>query len=83
MTAKRLGPTFGDEVIAAGLGGLPFVWGDTEDDFRGRADLTVEQNAELDRVVAAHNPDKKRELTLEGKLAQVGLTLDELKQAMK
>lgn len=25
--AKQLGPTFGGEVIAAGLGGLPFSWG--------------------------------------------------------
>ena len=34
--AKQLEPTFGDEVIAAGLGGLPFAWGATSDDITGR-----------------------------------------------
>ena len=28
--AKQLGPTFGEEVKAAGLGGLPFSWGATD-----------------------------------------------------
>jgi hypothetical protein len=52
-----LGPTFGDEVIAAGLGGLPFSWG-PDGDIQGRERLTPEQNATLDEVVAAHDPTK-------------------------
>lgn len=57
---KQLGPTFGDEVIAAGLGGLPFSWGATDDTITGRENLTTEQNTTLDGVVAAHDPTDKR-----------------------
>jgi hypothetical protein len=55
---KQLGPTFGDEVIVAGLGGLPLAWGATDDTITGRESLTTEQNGTLDGVVAAHNPNK-------------------------
>ncbi len=57
--SKQLGPTFGNETIAAGLGGLPFSWGETDDSITGRENLTSEQNATLDNVVAAHDPSKK------------------------
>src|SRR5262245_20114813 len=60
--AKQLGPTFGDEVIAAGLGGLPFSWGATDETITGRANLTGAQNSTLDGVVAAHDSTKKRKL---------------------
>jgi hypothetical protein len=50
---KQLGPTFNQEVVAAGLGGLPFSWGDTDDSITGRANLTPAQNTTLDGVVAA------------------------------
>jgi hypothetical protein len=59
MMAKQLGPTFGDETIAAGLGGLAFAWGATDDTITGRENLTAEQNTTLDGVVAAHDPTKK------------------------
>jgi len=49
------GPTFGDEVLAAGLGGLPFAW-TPYGEINGRENLTIEQNATLDGVVAAHDP---------------------------
>jgi len=57
---KQLGPTFGDEVIAGGLGGLPFSWGATDDTITGRENLTSAQNTTLDNVVAAHDPTKQR-----------------------
>jgi len=57
--AKDLGPTFGDEVIAAGLGGLPIVWGATDETITGRENITAAQNATLDGVIAAHDPSKK------------------------
>jgi hypothetical protein len=57
---KQLGSTFGDETIAAGLGGLPFSWGATDDSITGRENLTSAQNTTLDGVVAAHDPTKKR-----------------------
>ena len=56
---KQLGKTFGDEVMAAGLGGLPFSWGDTDKSIYGRERLTAEQNAALDEVIAAHDPTKE------------------------
>jgi hypothetical protein len=57
--AKQLGPTFSDEIHVAGLGGLPFTWGATDDTIEGRENLTTEQNATLDDVVAAHDPMTK------------------------
>lgn len=57
--AKQLGPTFGDEITAAGLGGLPFSWGATDETITGRENLTVAQNTTLDGVVAAHDPSKQ------------------------
>jgi len=57
--AKQLGPTFGDEVLVAGLGGLPFSWGATDETIIGRENLTAAQNTTLDDVVAAHDPTKR------------------------
>jgi hypothetical protein len=56
---KQLGPTFGDEVVAAGLGGKPIAWGATDDSITGRENLSPADNTTLDGVVAAHNPNKK------------------------
>src|SRR5580765_373883 len=56
---KQLGPTFGDEVIAAGLGGLPFSWGATDEAITGRENLTAAQNTTLDGVVTAHDATKQ------------------------
>jgi len=49
------GPTFGDEVYAAGLGGLPFSWTPTGE-MTGRENLTTDQNTRLDSVIAKHDP---------------------------
>ena len=57
---KQLGPTFADEVTAAGLGGLPFSWGATDDSITGRENLTSAQNTTLDGVIAVHDPTKQR-----------------------
>jgi len=61
MAGKQLGPLFGDEVIAAGLGGLPLAWGATSDTITGREFLTTEQNTTLDGVIIAHDPTKQYE----------------------
>jgi hypothetical protein len=55
---KSLGPTFGDEVIAAGLQDAPFSWGKTSDDIL-RGNLTEAQNTTLDGVIEAHDPSKQ------------------------
>jgi hypothetical protein len=52
------GPTFGDELVAAGLGGLPISW--SPYDLSGRENLTPTQNTQLDAVIAAHDPTKQR-----------------------
>lgn len=49
------GETFGDEIRAAGLGGLPFIW-DSGGFIGGRENLTAAENATLDAVIAAHDP---------------------------
>lgn len=51
------GSTFGDELLAAGLDGLPFSW-TPSGAIVGRNELTSEQNAALDAVIAAHDPQR-------------------------
>jgi hypothetical protein len=51
-----IGPTFGDEVIAAGLGGLPFSW-DKDTSLIDMSRLTADQIGTLNSVIAAHNPN--------------------------
>ncbi|NQE47974.1 hypothetical protein [Herbaspirillum rubrisubalbicans] len=53
---KKIGTTFGEELKAAGLGGLPFSW--TEDgDFWFAETLTEEQIESIQAVYAVHVPD--------------------------
>lgn len=49
-----IGPTFGDEIAAAGLGGLPFSW--TPEGLGDLSALTDTQRAAVEAVLAAHNP---------------------------
>jgi hypothetical protein len=53
-----LGPTFGNELIAAGLGGLP-LGVSSDGRITGREKLTDAQNSKLDAVIAAHDPTKQ------------------------
>ncbi len=52
---KKLGPTFGAEMAAAGLTGLPISWSE-DGSINGRDSLSEEQNILLDAVVASHDP---------------------------
>ena len=49
--------TFTEEVRAAGLIGRPFCWGE-DGLISGRENLSVEENATLDALLAAHDPNK-------------------------
>ena len=53
-----LGPTFGNECISYGLGGLPFTWGE-DGKISGRKNLTNTQNTILDQVILNHDPTKQ------------------------
>jgi len=53
--SKRIGSTFGDELIAAGLGGLPFSWSD-DGELYFNQDVTDEQKQGIEAVLAAHDP---------------------------
>jgi hypothetical protein len=55
----KLGPTFGAEVIAAGLDGLGLYWSADTGNITGRESLTRAQNRALDVVVATHDPNKR------------------------
>jgi hypothetical protein len=55
----KFGPAFVDELFAAGLGGLPFSWSAETGEITGRENLTAQQNAALDAVIAAHDPTKQ------------------------
>lgn len=50
----RFGPTFADELQAAGLAGLPFSWG--EDGVFYSKQITSRQRQDIEAVLAAHDP---------------------------
>lgn len=52
---KAIGPTFADELKAAGLLGLPFSWG-ADGTIEFRADMPQVQRDAVLAVYAAHNP---------------------------
>ncbi|PWT90374.1 MAG: hypothetical protein C5B54_07275 [Acidobacteria bacterium] len=56
--AQLLGPTFGDELMAAGLAGIPIAWGPDVVSITGRENLTPAQNNTLNSVIAQHDPTK-------------------------
>ena len=53
---KPIGPTFGAELDAAGLLGLPFSWGD-DGSFQFDASLTAKQVRAVQAVYDAHDPN--------------------------
>lgn len=56
------GPTFGDELAAAGWRGLPISWSPYE--IFGRENCTPEQDAGLQSVIDVHDPTKQRSSVL-------------------
>jgi hypothetical protein len=54
---KPLGWTFGPELIAAGCGHFRIVW-QPDGVIQGRETLTPAENAQLDAVIEAHDPEK-------------------------
>ncbi len=57
--STRIGLTFGDELLAAGLAGLPFAWG-ADGTFEFSSRMTAEQRAAVLEVYAVHDPTKTR-----------------------
>lgn len=57
MTTPKIGPSFYNDLIAAGLTGLPFSWTPEGVDLSDPA-LTKKQIADIQKVVAAHDPTK-------------------------
>jgi hypothetical protein len=55
--AKAIGPTFGGELILAGLGGLDFTWGSDGSFFWGPS-ITQTQKNQVLAVYNAHDPVK-------------------------
>jgi hypothetical protein len=53
---KPIGPTFPVELKAAGLLGLPFVWG-SDGGISFNAAMTPEQIAAVEAIYAAHDPE--------------------------
>ncbi len=51
-----IGPSFGDEVLAAGLAGLPFSW--SEEGVIYDPALSDAERARIEAVVAAHDPEQ-------------------------
>ncbi|CAL8476392.1 tail fiber assembly protein [Caballeronia sp. S22] len=57
MTQKGIGPSFADELAAAGLSGLPFSW-TSDGDFTYSESMTADQIAQVQAVYDAHDPTK-------------------------
>jgi hypothetical protein len=78
----KIGPTFGQELNDAGLGGLPFAW-TTEGEFTGTESLDDAQKQTLNEVVAAHDPTKEivpdpmEKFATWGQLVDLGLVAKE------
>lgn len=53
-----IGPTFADEIVAAGYAGLPFTWG-ADGGIQYGAAITPEQRAGIEAVLAAHDPTRQ------------------------
>jgi hypothetical protein len=67
--SKQIGPTFGDELHAAGLGGLPFSWCDDGSYFIEQ--LTDEQTKTFLEVLMKHDPAKQRRDPLQARLEAI------------
>ncbi|MBV6650532.1 hypothetical protein [Hoeflea sp. EC-HK425] len=83
------GPTFGDELAAAGLNGLPISWGDDGTVF-GREHLSQEQVNTLNLVIAAHDPNAEtasmyplNRFQFEGMLLAMGVTFAQIETAIE
>ena len=59
----QIGPTFGDEVLASSVAGLPFSWGPTSIDWADGA-LTAPQITALQSLVDAHDHTKSAPATV-------------------
>jgi hypothetical protein len=57
MENKQIGPSFYDELIAAGVAGLPFAWA-PDGTITFDAAMTLSQKATVEAVYAAHDPAK-------------------------
>lgn len=58
MSLKSCGPTFANELKAAGLLGLPFSWG-ADGTFYFNTSVTETQQAAIQAVYATHDPSKQ------------------------
>ena len=74
--ATPIGPTFTGEVMASSLAGLPFSWGD--DGVYYGEDFPPERVADLEALVAAHDPAKQLPREALGK--QIAAALNDLGQ---
>jgi hypothetical protein len=69
---KTYGPTFAIELIAAGVGGLPFVW-NADGDFVFDDSVTPEQRTIIQNVADAHNSSKTIMLAISPKQIRMAL----------
>jgi len=58
MADIKIGPTFGDELIEAGLGGLPMSWNDLGD-FNFTDAVTEDQRKKVKDLLKKHDPTKR------------------------
>lgn len=66
MRSQKFGPTFAQELVTAGVGGLPFTWS-TDGVFQYDESVTAEQREIIEAVAAANNPgaaDREAKLSM-------------------
>ena len=67
--ASRIGPSFGEEIVAAGLGGLPFSWG-SDGTFEFAPSMTQAQRNAVLAVYAAHDLTRESQRDIDERTAR-------------
>jgi hypothetical protein len=74
MAQKAIGPNFSNELVVAGLFGLPFAWS-ADGTIEYGADMTDPQKASVAAVYAAHDPNRADPIAAAAALLAGGLTI--------
>ncbi|MCC7413307.1 MAG: hypothetical protein IT495_16955 [Gammaproteobacteria bacterium] len=69
-TGKQIGPSFGDELVAAELSGLPFSWGE-DGTFEFQPGVTDEQRDSVLTLVSSHDPARESDAAVKNRLADI------------
>lgn len=70
MTQNAIGPSFSDELAAAGLLGLPFTWS-PEGVIEFGEGVTDAQKADVEAIYATHDPTKPDSVAIKAQIVEL------------